>query len=229
MDRLAGETDHEDILEMIRQAEETADISFIEENVPAAIDRCVESLSRVSSIVGAMKEFAHPDQREQNAADLNQALRSTLTIARNEYKYVADVETEFADLPLVVCHLGEMNQVFLNLLVNAAHAIREVVKDSGAKGKIWVRTVSEGQTVRIEIEDTGCGIPSAIMDRIFKPFFTTKGVGKGSGQGLAIARSIVNAKHNGTLACRSEAGKGSTFIIRLPVTGSSAAVRENAS
>jgi two-component system NtrC family sensor kinase len=169
-----------------------------------------------------MKEFAHPGHREKSPADLNQALQATLIIARNEYKYVADVETELGELPPVLCYVGDLNQVFLNLLVNAAHAIGDVVSGTGARGAIRVRTAHDGDTVRIEIEDTGCGIPAAIRDRIFDPFFTTKEVGKGSGQGLAIARSIVVDKHNGSLTCESEEGKGTTFIIRLPGVGKSA-------
>jgi signal transduction histidine kinase len=120
----------------------------------------------------------------------------------------------------VICHVGDLNQVFLNLIVNAAHAIGDVVGKSGGKGTIRIRTCSEGDVVRIDIADTGSGIPEAIRHRIFDPFFTTKGVGKGSGQGLAIARSIVATKHRGSLTFESEVGKGTTFTIRLP-TGDS--------
>jgi len=138
-------------------------------------------------------------------------------VARNEVKYVADVETEFGDLPLVVCNIGDLNQVFLNLLVNAAHAIGEAVNGTGEKGRIRVRTVSEGGTVLVTISDTGCGIPEANRAKVFDPFFTTKEVGRGTGQGLAIARSVVVDRHKGTLTFESEVGKGTTFYVRLPV------------
>jgi len=219
LDAIGGEGEHEELLAQIREAEETADLEYLDEHVPGAFERCIDGLSRISTIVGAMKEFAHPDQRDKSPADLNQALKATLTIAKNEYKYVADVETELGELPQVLCYVGDLNQMFLNLLVNAAHAIGDVVGDSGEKGTIQVRTAHDGDTVRIEIQDTGCGVPAAIRDRIFDPFFTTKEVGKGSGQGLAIAHSVVVDKHNGSLTCQSEEGKGTTFIIRIPVDG----------
>jgi len=221
VDALGREAGHEELLGEIREAEETADLEYLEEHVPGSFERCIDGLSRISSIVGAMKEFAHPDQGEKSPADLNQALQATLTIARNEYKYVADVETELGELPPVSCYVGDLNQVFLNLLVNAAHAIGDVVGETGARGVIRVRTTHDDDTVCIEIEDTGCGIPAAVRHRIFDPFFTTKEVGKGSGQGLAIAHSIVVDKHNGSLTCESEEGKGTTFIIRLPADGKS--------
>jgi signal transduction histidine kinase len=164
-----------------------------------------------------MKDFAHPESKEKAAADLNKALLSTLTVARNELKYVADVETDLGNLPLVVCNISDLNQVFLNLLVNSAHAIGEVVKGTGEKGKIRVRTVAEGKTVLVTITDTGCGIPEGIRSKVFDPFFTTKEVGRGTGQGLAIARSVVVERHKGTLTFESEVGKGTTFYVRLPV------------
>jgi signal transduction histidine kinase len=146
-------------------------------------------------------------------------LQTTLAIAKNEYKYVADVTTEFGDLPPVSCHAGDLNQVFLNLIVNAAHAIGDVVGQSGTKGTIRISTLTEGDMVRIDIADTGSGIPESIRRRIFDPFFTTKEVGKGTGQGLPIARDIVVAKHRGSLTFETEVGKGTTFTIRLPIDG----------
>jgi signal transduction histidine kinase len=131
-----------------------------------------------------MKEFSHVDRtNEKTPGDLNRALESTLIVARNELKYVADVETQFSELPPVLCHLGDLNQVFLNLLVNAAHAIDDVIKSRGGKGKITVRTRVDEDCVEIAISDTGGGIPGEIQEKIFDPFFTTKGVGKGTGQG----------------------------------------------
>jgi signal transduction histidine kinase len=127
--------------------------------------------------------------------------------------------TEFGDLPPVMCHAGDLNQVFLNLIINAADAIGEVVKRGGGKGTIRIKTSREADLVGIDIADTGTGIPEAIRHRVFEPFFTTKDVGKGKGQGLAVARSIVVTKHGGTLTFESEVGKGTTFTIRLPING----------
>jgi PAS domain S-box-containing protein len=203
----------------IRETEEEIDFAYLEANVPGSFESCQDGIDRITTIVRAMKEFAHPDQREKASADLNQALQTTLAVGKNEYKYVADVTTELGDLPPVLCHVGDMNQVFLNLIVNAAHAIGDVVGQGGGKGTIRITTAQEGDQVRIDIADTGSGIPEAIRARIFDPFFTTKEVGKGSGQGLAIARSIVATKHHGSLTFESEVGKGTTFTIRLPIGG----------
>jgi len=213
--RSAG--DIEAAASLAAEAEKTADLDYVLENAPLAIESSIEGLRRIATIVRSMKEFAHPDQGEKKHADLNQAIRSTLVIAHNEYKYVAEMDTQFAELPAVPCYLGEMNQVILNLLVNAAHAIADVVKDSGALGKITVRTRLDGDAVEISIRDTGAGIPEGARDRIFDPFFTTKEVGKGTGQGLAIARSVVVNKHGGTIRFETECGKGTTFFIRLPL------------
>jgi signal transduction histidine kinase len=172
-----------------------------------------------AAIVRSMKEFAHPDRKEMVQADLNQAIASTLVIASNEYKYVAEVATSFGDIPPVNCYAGEINQVVLNLIVNAAHAIGDVVKGTPAKGKITVSTRLRGDQVEIAIADSGKGIPTEVRSRIFDPFFTTKEVGKGTGQGLAIARTVVVDKHKGTLHFDTELGTGTTFYIRLPVAG----------
>jgi signal transduction histidine kinase/uncharacterized membrane protein affecting hemolysin expression len=200
-----------------KEAEDDADLDYILENAPVALDRARDGLSRVAAIVRSMKEFAHPDRKEMVQADLNQAIASTLVIASNEYKYVAEVQTEFGEIPPVNCYAGEINQVVLNLIVNAAHAIGDVVKGTPEKGCIRVSTrVVDGQ-VEIAIADSGKGIPVEVRSRIFDPFFTTKEVGKGTGQGLAIARTVVVDKHKGTLHFETELGKGTTFFIRLPV------------
>jgi signal transduction histidine kinase len=198
-------------------AESAADLDYILSQAPLALDGSLEGLGRIATIVRSMKEFAHPDQTEKTPADLNQAIRSTLVIANNEYKYVAELDTDFGELPPVECHLGEINQVILNLIVNATHAISDLVKDTGQLGKITVRTRLDGNDVEISIQDTGAGIPAAVRDKLFEPFFTTKGVGKGTGQGLALARSVIVNKHVGTLRFESECGKGTTFFIRLPI------------
>jgi two-component system NtrC family sensor kinase len=201
------------------EAEDDADLDYILENAPVALDRAKEGLGRVAAIVRSMKEFAHPDRKEMSLADLNQAIRSTLVIASNEYKYVAEVETSLGEVPPVNCYAGEINQVVLNLIVNAAHAIGDVVKGTTDKGLIRVSTRTVDGQVEIAIADTGKGIPPDVRSRIFDPFFTTKEVGKGTGQGLAIARAVVVDKHKGTLHFETEVGRGTTFYIRLPLQG----------
>jgi PAS domain S-box-containing protein len=201
--------------EMERAAGEL-EIDYFLEQAPKTISRTLEGVQRVATIVRAMKEFAHPDRKEMVATDLNRALSATLEVARNEYKYVADVETDFGELPAVTCYAGDLNQVFLNVVVNAAHAIEDVVKGTQQRGTIRVATRLEERDVVVSISDTGAGIPEAIQDRIFDPFFTTKEVGRGTGQGLAIARTIV-AKHRGSLKFASASGEGTTFFVRIPV------------
>ncbi|HZZ39567.1 MAG TPA: PAS domain S-box protein [Acidobacteriaceae bacterium] len=203
----------------LRQLEEKLDTGYLVREIPEALAQTREGVERVVTIVRAMKEFAHPDSRDHVRADLNKALLNTLAVARNELKYVADVETDFGELPMVVCSVSDLNQVFLNLLVNAAHAIADVFQHTGQKGKIRVRTEAQGNQVLIAIADNGAGIPEGIRDRIFDPFFTTKEVGRGTGQGLAIARAVVD-RHKGSLTFQSEVGRGTTFFISLPVENS---------
>jgi signal transduction histidine kinase len=200
-------------------AAETADLPYLVEHMPKAIDRALDGLERVATIVRSMKEFAHPDAIEMAPVDLNRAIESTLVISRNEYKYVADVETDFAVLPPVRCHAGDINQAVLNIVVNAAHAIADVVAGTPARGRITVRTALEGETVVVTITDTGGGIPEGIRDRVFDPFFTTKEVGRGTGQGLAIARAIVVDRHRGELTLEPAVGRGTTCYLRLPLHG----------
>lgn len=202
----------------LEKAEKSCDLEFIVEEVPRAIDQSLDGARRVAKIVRAMKEFSHPDSAEKTATDLNKAVESTITVARNEWKYVSDVVKEFDEhLPAAVCYPGDINQVVLNLLVNAAHAIKDKVKD-GQKGQITVRTRLAGEFVEISIADTGSGIPEAIRGRIFEPFFTTKEVGKGTGQGLAMAYTVIVKKHGGKIWFETEVGKGTTFFITLPIT-----------
>jgi PAS domain S-box-containing protein len=199
-----------------RRLEAELDTAYILKEIPDALAHTLDGVDRVVTIVRAMKEFAHPESMGMARSDLNKALLNTLAVARNELKYVAEVETDLGDLPLVVCSMSDLNQVFLNLLVNAAHAIADVVQGSGQQGKIRVRTRTEGPAVLISISDTGAGIPPAIRERIFDPFFTTKEVGRGTGQGLAIARSVID-RHKGNLTFESTVGNGTTFNIRLPI------------
>ena len=202
-------------------AVEAADLDYLRDNMPKAFARALDGLERVATIVRSMKEFAHPPQQEMAASDINRAVQSTLTVATSEYKYVADLETALGDVPHVVCHLNDVNQVVLNIVVNAAHAIGDVMKAQGQRGLIKVKTEQQGSDVLISIKDTGGGIPEAIRTRIFDPFFTTKEVGRGTGQGLAIARSLIEDKHGGELTFESEMGRGTTFLIRLPIAGKS--------
>jgi signal transduction histidine kinase len=166
-----------------------------------------------------MKVFSHADQNEMSDVDLNCSIASTLVVARSEYRDVADVQTDFGQIPRVICHGGQINQVVLNLIVNAAHAIADASKANGTRGKIVVRTCEEGGRVIISIEDTGGGIPEGIRARIFDPFFTTKEVGRGTGQGLSVSRNVVVKGHGGELDFVTEIGKGTTFFVRLPVRG----------
>jgi signal transduction histidine kinase len=198
------------------------DLPYLVDNVPKAMDLALDGLHRVATIVRSMKEFAHPDSAQMEPADLNHAIENTLTIARNEYKDVAEVETELGDLPRVRCHIGELNQALLNIIINAAHAIADVVQGTNTRGCIRVRTVRDGGDVVITVADTGGGIPEAIRNRVFDPFFTTKDVGRGSGQGLAIAHSVIVGKHHGRLGFETEPGRGTTFSIRIPIDGDAA-------
>jgi two-component system NtrC family sensor kinase len=200
-----------------QKAEEAADLGRLLQNVPRAIESSLDGLDRIAAIVRSMQEFAPPQQGEMAAVDLNRAITNTLTVASNEYRGVADVETILGDIPLVPCRGGDLNQVILEVVINAAHAIADVVGDSGERGRIEVRTWREGDAVALSISDTGAGIPADIRGRIFDPFFTTKVVGRGTGQGLAIARAVVVERHGGALTFDTEVGKGSTFFIRLPL------------
>ena len=201
----------------MREAEERADVEYLCERIPVAFVRTTEGIARVRSIVQAMKRFSHASSTERAPADINEAIETTLAVCRNEYKYVAIVNAELGDLPLVTCNIGELNQVFLNLIINAAQAIEEGVAGSGEQGQITIRTRVQGPEVVIEIADDGPGIPTEVQDRIYEPFFTTKEVGKGTGQGLALARTTIE-RHSGSLECDSALGRGTTFTIRLPLT-----------
>ncbi|RME23101.1 MAG: sensor histidine kinase, partial [Deltaproteobacteria bacterium] len=207
------------LAEQIRQHWEEMDVEYLFEEMPKAIERSVDGIGRIASIVRAMKEFGHPGTKEKKSVDINHCLRNTLVVARNEYKYVAEVDEDYGELPSVMGYEAELNQVWLNLVVNAAHAIKDVVGDSGEKGRIGVKTWAEGDRVFVRISDTGCGIPEEIRDRVFDPFFTTKEVGKGTGQGLALARSVIVDKHGGGIDLESEVGKGTAFTVWLPVDG----------
>ncbi|RMG44438.1 MAG: PAS domain S-box protein [Acidobacteria bacterium] len=207
-----------DAAEKARQHREEIDLDYLLEEIPRAIDQTLEGVRRVAGIVQAMKQFSHPGQNRE-PADLNKAIQSTVTVARNEWKYVAEMELDLAeDLPAVPCIVSDINQVILNLVVNAAHAIAEVRGERPeTKGRIAVRTRVEGEEAVVVVEDDGCGIPPENLERIFEPFFTTKEVGKGTGQGLSIAHHVIVEEHGGTISVDSEVGRGTKFTIRLPL------------
>jgi signal transduction histidine kinase len=202
--------------------EDTPDLPFLRDEIPRAISRCELGIDRVGKIVRALKELAHPDGSAQEPADLNLAIENTMIIAANEIKYVADVVLDLCASQPVRCHIGEIQQVLLNLVVNAAHAIAERHAGGNGRGTIKISTCEEDADVVVVIADDGTGIPPEIRDRIFEPFFTTKPIGKGSGQGLSIARAFVVDHHGGTLQLESELGRGTTFTIRLPIVGKTA-------
>ena len=199
----------------VDQLAEEADLEYLVAKLPGALDDTDRGLLRISKIVRAMRELVHPGSREVVPTNLNQCLQNALDVTGGVYKLVAVVETSFGELPPVLCYPQEINQVFLNLIVNAAHA----VEDGGARGVISVKTRVDGDSVAIEIADTGCGIAEADREHVFDAFYTTKVVGRGTGQGLTISRSIIVDHHGGTLTFDSVVGSGTTFHLRLPIQG----------
>jgi PAS domain S-box-containing protein len=192
------------------------DLPFVRTEIPLAIDQTLQGADNVARIVRAMKVFSHPGTKEFQEVDINACLESTLTVSRNEWKYCAKVETIFSpQLPRLFCLPGELNQAFLNLIVNGAHAIQAKKKDT--QGLITITTRLEGNNILIDIQDSGTGIPESIRNRIFDPFFTTKGVGKGTGQGLSICYNIIVEMHKGSITFDSVENVGSTFHVSLPL------------
>ena len=199
---------------------EEIDWKYLTEEIPKAIGQSKDGLKRVSSIVQAMKEFSHPGSKEKVMVNLNKIIETTVTVARNEWRFVADVTTNLAhDLPMVPCLTDEMGQVILNILVNAAHAIAIKLgpNPNGKKGTILISTRLLESYVELRIQDSGNGMPPEVLARIFEPFFTTKEVGSGTGQGLAISHDVVVDKHGGTMDVETEEGSGTAFIITLPL------------
>ena len=202
--------------EDIAAARKKADIEFLRDDLPSLVAESQEGLSRVTKIVQDLKDFSHVDQAEHQRADLNAAIESTLNVVWNELKYKAEIVRELGDIPAVACVPAQINQVFMNLLVNAAQAIEH-------QGKIFVRSGAENNQAWFEIEDTGQGMSEEVRNRIFEPFFTTKPVGKGTGLGLSISYDIIVKKHGGNLDVRSTPGKGTCFRIWLPIDGKASA------
>ena len=198
-----------------------ADLPWLEEEIPSAITQSQDGVRRVATIVQAMRNFGHPDRRDPTPIDINGAIRDTVTVARNEYKYVADLELDLSDVPAVLGFPSEFHQVILNLVVNAAHAIVSsrppAAGRPAARGRIIIRSWADGQQAHVSVSDDGCGIPADTRARIFEPFFTTKPVGQGTGQGLAIVHSVIVDKHRGGIDVDSEPGAGCTFTLHLPL------------
>ena len=211
----------DELIKEIETVAEEADKEFLSGEIPKAIQSSLKGVGRITTIVKAMKDFSHPGSKEKSLVDINRMIESTVTISKNEWKYVSEVVTNFdPSLDLVPCYPDEFNQVILNLITNASHAIGNVVTE-GSKdmGTITIETHKEDDHALITVSDTGTGMPDSIKDKIFDHFFTTKEVGRGTGQGLSISRSIIVEKHHGSLSVDTEEGKGTTFFIRLPLNG----------
>lgn len=208
-----------ELIDKVREISEEIELDYLVEEIPSAISQSIEGVERISTIVQSMKEFSHPGCVDMAPCDINKGISSTINVSRNEWKYCATLSTEFEqNLPLVPCFAGELNQVILNIIVNAAHAIGDRVdSDKGELGNIHITTRVRDEHVEISIKDTGGGVPEAIRTKVFDPFFTTKEVGKGTGQGLAIAHSVITQKHKGKLHLEVEEGVGTTFVISLPL------------
>jgi signal transduction histidine kinase len=195
----------------IRAMRERLDLDFLKEDIAALMQESGEGIIRVRKIVQDLKDFSHLDSHQEwQWSDLHKGIDSTLNIINSEIKYKADIVKEYGRIPDIECLASQINQVIMNLVVNAAHAIGE------QRGRITIRTGGNDEEVWIEVADTGCGIPKENLSRIFDPFFTTKPVGKGTGLGLSLSYGIIQ-KHNGQISVQSEAGQGTTFRITLPV------------
>ena len=209
----------DDLVDAVEESITRSKLEYMRKEIPFAIEEAIGGLEQVASIVSGMKQFSHPGNGQKKLTNINVSIENTLTVARNEWKYVADIDRALDEtIPPVLCLETEMNQVLLNMVINAAHAIEESKKSGKtSKGTITVRTAVVENLVEIAISDTGTGIPEEVQPKIFDPFFTTKEVGKGTGQGLSIAYNVVVNKHGGTITFETAAGEGTTFIIRLPL------------
>jgi signal transduction histidine kinase len=193
-------------------------VDFLMQEIPLALSQSVDGIARISTIVTAMKRFSHPGSDQRDAININEALQTTALISRNEWKYHAELVFDLdEDLPLVPGYANDLNQVFLNVLVNGSQAIEQVVAGTGGMGTLTISTRHRGDWVEIRFRDTGCGIPPEHLPRIFDPFFTTKPVGKGTGQGLAISYQIIS-KHGGRIEYASTHGQGTECVISLPLS-----------
>jgi len=215
IEKIQANSENNDIIKNLR---EESDIDYLMNEIPVALERTAEGIKRVSNIVKAMKDFAHPSGQQKSNTKINDSILTTVTITKNEWKYSADLEMEFDEsIPTVLCTVDEVNQVILNMIINAVHAIQEAKKTRDFdKGLIKIKTYYDEEFVYIAISDSGTGISKENLNRVFDPFFTTKEVGKGTGQGLAIAHDIIVNKHGGKIDLESKVGEGTKFIIALP-------------
>lgn len=205
-------------IDQLQKSYDENDVEYLVDEIPQALTQSIDGIKQIANIVSSMKQFAHPGENSKVSTDINGALKSTSTVCRNEWKYIADLEFELEqDLPHVLCYRSELNQVFLNLIVNAAHAIESTLTEQKTKGRIVISTKTTDGFVEIHIKDNGGGIPKEIREKLYDPFFTTKDLGKGTGQGLSIAHSIITDKHGGNIIFETELGIGTTFIISLPI------------
>jgi two-component system, NtrC family, sensor kinase len=195
--------------EQISRLQDECDISFILDDINSVISESRDGMERIKKIVIALKDFAHPGEDKVKFADINHGIESTLNVVCNELKYKAEIEKDLGDIPEIECYPQQLNQVFMNILVNASQAIE-------TRGKIKIVTRLVDGVIEVRISDTGVGIPEENLSKIFDPFFTTKEVGKGTGLGMNVAHNIIQ-KHNGTISVESKVGSGTTFIVRLPV------------
>lgn len=217
--KMENEADRQQVIEQIESHAKTIDLEFLLEDIPEAINQSLDGVSRISTIVKAMKEFSHPGSDTMEMIDLNHAIENTVTVARNEWRYVAEIEKDFDEsMPMVECLPGEFNQTVLNMIVNASHAIGDKQKtdETTETGQITIKSYQENGKACIRISDTGCGISQDKISNIFDPFFTTKEVGKGTGQGLSIAYAVIVDKHQGSIDVESNSGQGTTFILKIP-------------
>ena len=219
LDAVKDNTATSGLIEEMEKQLVTIDLNDLLGEIPTSVKQALKGVERVTAIVRAMKEFSRTGGKEMAEADLNKAIEATVMVARNEWRYVAEIELKLDPaLPQVTCFIGELKQSVLNLVVNAAHAISRVVNQNpGAKGKITVCSSRDGDNVEVRVSDTGTGIPESERPRIFDPFFTTKEVGKGMGQGLFVVYNCIVKMHSGTVHFETTVGEGTTFIVRFPI------------
>ncbi len=202
----------------LMESAEKADFEYLTNEIPKSVEQTIEGIVRISSIVKSLKSFAHPDTKEKVPTDINKTVADAVVITRNEWKYSSDIEhNPDRDLPEVRCYPAEISQVLLNIIINASHAVKEAIEAGRIeRGKIVIETLGKKGYAEIVITDNGIGMSEEVLRNIYDPFFTTKEVGKGTGQGLAISHSIVVKKHGGRIFCKSSPGRGSSFFIQLP-------------